>query len=55
MELRRVAAEVFTRYEVSFAPEQTETAFLEGKKDNFTLVTGSLQLLFSRRQKDSSA
>lgn len=50
MELRRVVAEVFTRYDVSFAPEQAKSAFLEGKRDTFTLVAGSLQLIFSRRQ-----
>lgn len=55
MELRRVLAEVFTRYDVSFAPGQTQAAFLESKKDAFTLVTGPLQLLFSRRQNKASA
>ncbi|OOQ81932.1 hypothetical protein PEBR_41014 [Penicillium brasilianum] len=40
MELRRVVAEIFTRYDVSFAPEQTKSAFLEGKRDTFTLVAG---------------
>lgn len=55
MELRRVLAEVFTRYDVSFAPEQTQAAFLESKKDAFTLVTGPLQLVFSRRQSGNSA
>ncbi|KAL4805917.1 cytochrome P450 monooxygenase [Aspergillus unguis] len=50
MELRRVVAEVFTRYGVCFAPGQTEAAFLGGKKDTFTLAAGPLELVFSRRE-----
>ncbi|KAJ5963151.1 Cytochrome P450 [Penicillium waksmanii] len=55
MELRRVAAEVFLRYDVSFAPGQTVSGFIEAKKDTFTLVTGSLSLIFTRRKDGSTA
>lgn len=54
MELRSVAAEVFTKYDVSFAPGQTESAFIEAKKDTFTLVTASLNLIFTRRKNGST-
>ncbi|KAF5863921.1 hypothetical protein ETB97_009028 [Aspergillus alliaceus] len=50
MELRRVVAEILTRYDVSFAPNQTASAFTDGKVDTFTLVTAPLKLLFQRRE-----
>ncbi|CAI7641908.1 unnamed protein product [Penicillium pancosmium] len=55
MELRRVVTEVLTRYHVSFAPGQTESAFIEAKKDTFTLVAGPLNLLFTPRKNDNPA
>ena len=54
MELRSVAAEAFTKYDVSFAPGQTESAFIDAKKDTFTLVTGSLNLIFTQRKNGST-
>lgn len=50
MELRRVVAEILTRYDVSFAPDQMESAFWDGKRDTFTLVTAPLQLIFKKRE-----
>ncbi|KAE8405503.1 cytochrome P450 [Aspergillus pseudonomiae] len=50
MELRRVTAEILTRYDVQFAQEQTVDAFLDGKRDTFTLVTGPLKLVFHERR-----
>jgi hypothetical protein len=50
MELRRVTAEILTRYDVSFAPGQRESDFWNGKKDTFTLVTAPLQLIFKKRE-----
>lgn len=50
MELRCVMAEILTRYDVSFAPSQKASAFLEGKKDTFTLVTAPLELVFAKRE-----
>ena len=35
MELRRVTADILTRYDISLAPGQTESAFLGGGKDFF--------------------
>ncbi|KAH8690164.1 putative cytochrome P450 oxidoreductase [Talaromyces proteolyticus] len=51
MELRRVTAEILTRYNVALAPGQTVSGFLNGKRDAFTLVTPPLQLLFRERKK----
>jgi hypothetical protein len=51
MELRCVTAEILTRYDVSFAPDQTASAFWDGKKDTFTLVTAPLELVFKKREK----
>ncbi|KAJ5166267.1 uncharacterized protein N7482_005048, partial [Penicillium canariense] len=50
MELRRVTAEILTRYEVSFAEGQTTTAFLDGRRDAFTLVAAPLNFIFERRK-----
>ncbi|KAL2826293.1 cytochrome P450 [Aspergillus cavernicola] len=54
MELRRVAVEILTRYDVSFAKGQTVQDFLESKRDTFTLVTGPLKLVFAERSKSGS-
>ena len=35
MELRRVTADILTRYDISLAPGQTESVFLGGGKDFF--------------------
>jgi len=49
MELYRVTAEILTRYDVCLAKGQTEAAFLDGKRDTFTLVAGQLEVVFTRR------
>lgn len=49
MELSRVTAEILTRYDVSFAMGQTAPAFLDGKRDTFTLVAAPLELVFKKR------
>lgn len=49
MELRRVTVEILARYDVLFALGQTESAFWEGKRDTFTLVTAPLNLVFKKR------
>ena len=49
MELRRVTAEILTRYHVEFAKGQTTQDFLDGKRDTFTLVTAPLKLVFCKR------
>ncbi|KAL3462033.1 cytochrome P450 monooxygenase [Aspergillus heterothallicus] len=49
MELRQVIFEVLKRFELSFAPGQTKSAFLDGKQDTFTLVTPQLNLVFGKR------
>lgn len=51
MEIRRVTADLLSRFDISFAPEQSEKAFLDGKVDAFTLVAAPLWLEFSRRGK----
>ncbi|OQE44781.1 hypothetical protein PENCOP_c002G03928 [Penicillium coprophilum] len=50
MELRSVTAEILTRFDVSFAPGQTASAFLDGKQDTFTLATASLRVVFQNRE-----
>ena len=50
MEIRRVIAEVFTRYEVSFGPGHSDAKFLDEGVDAFTLVPGPLELIFQKRQ-----
>ncbi|KAJ5180127.1 cytochrome P450 oxidoreductase [Penicillium capsulatum] len=49
MEIRRVIADILVRYDISFAPTQTEAAFLGGQKDTFTLVAAPLDLIFNER------
>lgn len=50
MELRRVTAEILTRYDTAFDEKQTAPAFWDGKKDTFTLVTAPLWLVFKERE-----
>jgi hypothetical protein len=50
MELRRVTAEILTRYDVSFAEGQTEAAFLNGYQDTFTTVAAPLKVVFTKRR-----
>ncbi|KAG8410234.1 hypothetical protein J3459_017226 [Metarhizium acridum] len=51
MEIRRVVAELFWRYNVRIAPGQTKEAFLEGKQDTFTPVSPPLPLIFTPRSR----
>ncbi|BCR84059.1 cytochrome P450 [Aspergillus chevalieri] len=51
MEIRRVTADLLSRFNISFAPGQSEKTFLDGKVDAFTLVAAPLWLEFSRRDK----
>lgn len=50
MELRRVTAEILIRYDAAFDTNQTAAAFLDGKKDTFTLATAPLRLVFKERK-----
>ncbi|KZZ99146.1 Cytochrome P450 [Moelleriella libera RCEF 2490] len=50
MEMRSVIAEILCRYNVRLAPGQTEKAFMDGKKDTFTVVPGELHLIFEPRE-----
>lgn len=49
MELRQVAAEILTRYNVRFAPDHSDEAFLDGAVDAFTIVPAPLKLIFEKR------
>lgn len=49
MEVRRVTALIACKYDVALALGQTEEAFLGGLRDNFTLATPALDLVFSPR------
>ncbi|KAF3769021.1 cytochrome P450 [Cryphonectria parasitica EP155] len=49
MEVRRVTTLIARRYDVAFAPGQTKEDFLAGLRDNFTLATPKLDLVFSQR------
>ncbi|KAJ5919142.1 cytochrome P450 oxidoreductase [Penicillium verhagenii] len=50
MEIRRVTAEILTRYDVSFAPEYNEASFWKGKQDAFTLVAAPMEMVFNERK-----
>ncbi|KAL3442746.1 cytochrome P450 monooxygenase [Aspergillus insuetus] len=54
MELRLVAAEILTRYNVRFAEGQKPDVFLESCHDTFTLATGPLELVFEKRRESDS-
>ncbi|KAJ0107909.1 hypothetical protein J7T55_007121 [Diaporthe amygdali] len=49
MEVRRVTSLIAHKYNVTMAPDQTKEAFLGGLRDNFTLATPALNLVFSPR------
>lgn len=49
MEMQRVVAEILWRYDVALAPGQTAEAFLDGKQDTFTVLSGPLSLVFTER------
>jgi cytochrome P450 family 628 len=49
MEVRRVTALIARKYNVAMASGQTKEAFLAGLRDNFTLATPALNLVFSSR------
>ncbi|KAL2838069.1 cytochrome P450 monooxygenase [Aspergillus pseudodeflectus] len=55
MELRLVAAEILTRYNVRLAEGQRADVFLESCHDTFTLATGALELVFEERKKSGSS
>lgn len=50
MEVRNVSAHIVRLYNVAFAPGQSTQAFLDGKKDTFTLSLGPLELVFNDRK-----
>ncbi|KAI8291724.1 Cytochrome P450 monooxygenase [Colletotrichum sp. SAR11_57] len=50
MEVRYCASQIIHRYDVAFAPGQTAEAFIEGKKDGFTLSLPELEVIFNRRE-----
>lgn len=49
MELRHVVAQIVHKYNVELAPDQTPKAFLDSKRDTFTLALGPLNLVFTPR------
>lgn len=49
MEMRFVTAKLLKRFDFSLAPEQSQEAFIEGMRDNLTLGTAPLQVLWRRR------
>lgn len=49
MELRAVASQIVRKYDVSLAPGQDPQAFLDGRRDTFTLALGPLHLVFEPR------
>jgi hypothetical protein len=54
MELRLVAAEILTRYDVRLAEGQKANVFLDGCHDTFTLATAPLELVFEERKSASA-
>ncbi|KAI1841941.1 hypothetical protein JX266_011911 [Neoarthrinium moseri] len=55
MEVRHVTARIVRQYDIKFAPGQDPAAFVEGKRDTFTLALAPLDLVFTRRRHDSKA
>ncbi|KAK6222379.1 hypothetical protein LQW54_001079 [Pestalotiopsis sp. IQ-011] len=49
MELRAVSSQIVRKYDVSLAPGQDPQAFLDGRRDAFTLALGPLHLVFKPR------
>lgn len=50
MEVRYCASQIVHRYDVALAPGQTAEAFVEGKKDGFTLSLPELEVIFKPRE-----
>ncbi|WQF89198.1 Putative cytochrome P450 [Colletotrichum destructivum] len=49
MELRYVASQIISRYDIELAPGQTREAFVEHQKDGFTLSLPPCQVVFKPR------
>jgi hypothetical protein len=49
LEMRRVVAEILSRYDLEIAPGQTREMFLDGKQDTFTTVSAPLPVIFTKR------
>ncbi|KAK3303718.1 cytochrome P450 monooxygenase-like protein [Chaetomium strumarium] len=49
LEMRRVVAEILSRYDMAIAPDQTREMFLDGKQDTFTTVSAPLPVIFTER------
>lgn len=49
MELRYVASQIVSRYDIELAPGQTRKAFVEHQKDGFTLSLPPCQVVFKPR------
>ncbi|KAK1450111.1 cytochrome P450 [Colletotrichum melonis] len=50
MEIRYCASQIINRYDVAFAPGQKAEAFIDGKKDGFTLSLPQLEVIFKVRE-----
>jgi hypothetical protein len=51
MELRHFAYKIFRDWDVELAEQQTEQAFVAGKKDMFMLAHGPVYLKFAKRER----
>lgn len=51
MELRTVASELITKFDVSFAPKEDGTALFKKTEDYFTMGLADLMLQFTERKK----
>jgi hypothetical protein len=49
LEIRRVVAELLSKYEITPGPSHDQHQFLDAKEDTFTTVPGALPLVFKRR------
>lgn len=45
--VRRVTAEILTRYDIAHVPEHDRNAFLDARRDVFVLLSAPLPLVFS--------
>jgi cytochrome P450 len=50
MELRVVMAKLLLTFDVSYAPGETGKDLVEKSRDHFTIETGPLNLVFTRRK-----
>ncbi|KAK1613515.1 benzoate 4-monooxygenase cytochrome P450 [Colletotrichum phormii] len=50
MEIRYCASQIINRYDVAFAPGQKAEAFINGKKDGFTLSLPELEVIFKSKE-----